>query len=91
MAADAVLNVTLPRHLERFARAEVSAGRFSSVDEVVREALRLLEAVATPVTDADIAALKAKLDEGARQADAGNFVTFEVVQQRIAGLKAKRR
>lgn len=37
-------NVSLPPALEEFARDCVSEGRFSSVSEVVREALRLLQA-----------------------------------------------
>jgi putative addiction module CopG family antidote len=91
MATDAVLSITLPAGLERFARSQVSSGQFANVDEVVREALRLFEALAEPPTQSDIARLKAKLDEGVRQADAGNFVTWDEVMKRIAVLKEQRR
>ncbi len=37
-------NVSLPPALEEFARACVAEGRFSSVSEVVREGLRMLQA-----------------------------------------------
>ena len=36
------MNVSLPAELTRFVRARVESGRYSSVSEVVREALRLL-------------------------------------------------
>lgn len=36
----------LPPHLERFVRQQVAAGRYHSEDEVIRAALRLLEASA---------------------------------------------
>jgi putative addiction module CopG family antidote len=91
MAPDPVLSITLPKSLERFAREQVESGLFDSVDEVVREALKLLEAVATPPTDAEIAALRAKLDQGVQQADAGHFVTFDEALKRIGALREKRR
>ena len=37
------MNVSLPTELEKFVRAQVATGRFSTASEVVREGLRLLE------------------------------------------------
>lgn len=37
------MNVSLPEELANFVKAKVSAGRYSSSSEVVREALRLME------------------------------------------------
>jgi len=37
------MNVSLTPELEKFVSAKVSAGRYNSASEVVREALRLLE------------------------------------------------
>ena len=36
------MNVSLPAELARFVRARVESGHYSSVSEVIREALRLL-------------------------------------------------
>src|SRR5688572_25023660 len=36
------MNVSLPSELARFVRAKVESGHYSSVSEVIREALRLL-------------------------------------------------
>ena len=38
------MNVSLPAELARFVRARVESGHYSSVSEVIREALRLLVA-----------------------------------------------
>lgn len=37
------MNVSLPEELANFVKAKVSAGRYASSSEVVREALRLME------------------------------------------------
>jgi len=37
------MNVSVPPALERFVKAQVSAGRFRTASEVVREGLRLLQ------------------------------------------------
>lgn len=37
------MNVSLPDELDAFVRARVSTGRYGSADEVVHEALRLME------------------------------------------------
>ena len=39
------MNVSLPNELADFVKAKVTAGRYTSSSEVVREALRLLERV----------------------------------------------
>jgi antitoxin ParD1/3/4 len=45
MEAPMNMNVSLTEELANFVKAKVSAGRYSSSSEVVREALRLMEKV----------------------------------------------
>ena len=54
-------SISLGDHFESFIQAEVSTGRYSSASEVVRTALRLLEA-----EKEKIQALRAALEEGER-------------------------
>jgi antitoxin ParD1/3/4 len=66
------LNVSLTPHLEAFVHETVTAGRYQSASEVVRTALRLLEAQkgldsgpAAPVTPAFWQGLRTKLQQSA--------------------------
>lgn len=43
MANRHTMNVSLPRDMERFVRAQVETGRYRTASEVVRDGLRLLE------------------------------------------------
>ena len=52
-------SISLGEHFEGFIQAEVSTGRYSSASEVVRTALRLLEA-----EEKKIKALRIALEEG---------------------------
>lgn len=93
MVANSNLNITIPRELEQYARAEVSSGRFRSIDEVLAAGLLMLESADTSSSEArgDIDALRAKLQRGVKDADEGRFVTWEELQRRIDALKASRR
>jgi len=62
-------SLSLGEHWEVFIRQEVASGRYGSASEVVRDALRTLEAQKLRVE-----ALRAHLAEGAHQARAGEFV-----------------
>ncbi|MGS2723739.1 type II toxin-antitoxin system ParD family antitoxin [Porticoccus sp. GXU_MW_L64] len=62
-------SLSLGPHWETFIKSEVSSGRYGSASEVVRDALRNLEERKTKLE-----ALRAHLLEGARQADAGEYV-----------------
>lgn len=65
----ATTSLSLGEHWEVFIRNEVASGRYGSASEVVRDALRTMEA-----REARLAALRAHLDEGATQAQRGEFV-----------------
>ena len=54
-------SISLGDHFESFIQAEISTGRYSSASEVVRTALRLLEA-----EERKIKALRGAIEEGER-------------------------
>lgn len=62
-------SLTLGKHWERFIKSEVANGRYGSASEVVRDALRVLEA-----RQIKLEALRAHLSEGAGQSRAHEFV-----------------
>ncbi len=62
-------SLTLGEHWEVFIKNEIASGRYGSASEVVRDALRNLEE-----RKAKLEALRNHLSEGARQAQAGEFV-----------------
>lgn len=64
------LNVSSPPELENRVREHVESGLYSSASEVIREALRLLEAY-QGVQAANLAALKADIDQGVAGINAG--------------------
>jgi putative addiction module CopG family antidote len=73
------MNVSLPMTLEDFVRRKVAAGEFESADEVVCEALHLLQDQEAWRADA-----RRKIDEGWEQAKAGQLSTPEEVRQFLA-------
>ena len=90
MPSNVQLNVRVPAELERFAREEVGAGRFASIDEVMVAGLQLLEAMATPASEPDVDRLRAKLKRGAAQADRGEFVSPDETLAKIEAMKVNR-
>lgn len=74
-------SLSLGEHWETFIRNEVGSGRYGSASEVVRDALRTLEA-----QKARLDALRAHLAEGAAQARRGEFVEGYSVDGLIASL-----
>lgn len=56
-------NVHLTPELERFARGLVASGRYNSVSEAVRAALRLLQAAETGETSAGVAEADKKFED----------------------------
>jgi antitoxin ParD1/3/4 len=73
-------SVSLGDHLARFTEAQVAAGRYGSVSEVVRAGLRLLEE-----REAKLAALRAALEEGEASGPSTPF-DFEAF---VAGRRGK--
>jgi len=56
------VTIHLPEDLERFAREQVQTGRFSSLDEVIREALERLRAQ-TPIIDPGLGSIGAMRED----------------------------
>ncbi|MDE1150694.1 MAG: type II toxin-antitoxin system ParD family antitoxin [Azospirillaceae bacterium] len=65
---------TLGRHFEEFIQSQLHGGRYNNASEVVRDALRLLEA-----RERRLAALDAVLDNAIAAADAGHVVDAQIV------------
>lgn len=63
------VNVSLTDELEEFVQAQVASGRYGSTDEVVREALRLMEEAQA----SRLAFLQTAWAEGQASGDAGPF------------------
>ncbi len=80
----ATTSLSLGEHWEAFIKKQIANGRYGSASEVVRDALRDME-----VREAKLEALRAHLDEGARQADAGEFVDDFSVEKLIEELDAE--
>lgn len=64
----ATTSLSLGKHWESFIKQQISSGRYGSASEVVRDALRYLEEHNTR-----LAALRAHLAEGEKQARDGKF------------------
>lgn len=69
----ATTSLSLGPYWEKFIKERIAEGRYGSASEVVREALRELE-----VRENNLSALRAHLAEGAAQADADEYVDFEL-------------
>ncbi|MGD9981641.1 MAG: type II toxin-antitoxin system ParD family antitoxin [Hyphomonadaceae bacterium] len=69
----AATSLTLGAHWEKFVKREIASGRYASASEVIRAALRELEE-----RGKRLEALRAHLDDGAKQAKRGEFVDFNV-------------
>ena len=61
-------SISLGNHFENFIHSEISSGKYSSVSEVVRSALRLLETEEKKITE-----LRAALIEGEKSGMVDNF------------------
>jgi len=76
------MNVSLPVTLEDFVRRKVAAGEFQSADDMVCQALRLLQEQEAWRADASH-----KIGEGWDEAKAGLLRTPEEVRQSLAARK----
>ena len=84
------MNVNLTPGLERLIQEKVASGLYNNQSEVVREALRLL-ADHDQVRVAQVARLRAALDEGLAQAERGELRDgAEVIQKARARLSSRR-
>jgi antitoxin ParD1/3/4 len=85
------LSITLPREMARIIREKVAAGEYASNSEVIREALRLLQAEET-VKAEKLAALRHKInrsiEEGGPSLDASEV--FERLKGRRRSATVRR-
>jgi antitoxin ParD1/3/4 len=70
------MNVTIPKGLEELVRQKVEEGRYSTEDEVVADALRLMQA-RDEVTAIKHARLQDAIDRGYDDVAAGRVISFE--------------
>lgn len=70
------MNVTIPKGLEELVRQKVEEGRYSTEDEVVADALRLMQA-RDEVTAIKRARLQDAIDRGYDDITAGKVISLE--------------
>ena len=73
-------NVTLTDHLDRFIESGVGSGRFHSADEVVVEALQLLEQQEEQ-DQAQIDTLRHAVQQSVAELDRGEGLVFENIDE----------
>ena len=70
------MNVSLTAELLRTVQSKVECGQYTSASEVIRDALRQMDANADLLNNFKLAHLKEALAEGVRQAKAGDTELF---------------
>jgi antitoxin ParD1/3/4 len=80
----ATTSLSLGEHWESFIKKQIANGRYGSASEVVRDALRDME-----IREAKLEALRTHLEEGMRQADAGQFADDFSIETLIEELDAE--
>jgi antitoxin ParD1/3/4 len=90
MANRTTVNISITPELDAFLQSRVQSGRYQTTSEVVREALRLLERQEMERDEA-FQQLKAKLERGAAQADAGQLLDGDEVFDELRQLIEERR
>jgi antitoxin ParD1/3/4 len=84
------VNVSITPELDTFLQSRVKSGRYQTTSEVVREALRLLERQERERDDA-FQQLKAKLEQGAAQAERGELLDGDQVFEELREMIEERR
>jgi len=82
----ATTSLTLGPHWEKFVKREIASGRYASASEVMRAALRELEE-----RNKRLEALRAHLEDGAKQAKRGEFVDLDVADVMARAKKRARK
>ena len=83
------MNVSLTDELANFVKAKVSAGRYASSSEVMREALRLMERIEQQEAE-KLSLLRAAWKEGIDSGDAGELDFRSLKQEGRARLAASK-
>jgi antitoxin ParD1/3/4 len=89
-AARNTVNISITPAFDAFLQSCVDSGRYQTISEVVREALRLLQHQ-EQARQASLSQLKAKLRRGVRQAERGELIDGEQVFDEMGKLIQKRR
>ena len=84
------VNISITPELDEFLQNRVSSGRYQTTSEVVREALRLLERQEREREEA-FQSLKAKLERGAGEAEAGQLFDGDEVFDELREMIEERR
>jgi len=84
------VNISLTPELDAFLQARVNSGRYQTTSEVVREALRLLERHEQE-RDYAFLQLKAKLEQGAAEAERGELLDGDKVFGELREMIEERR
>ncbi len=84
------VNVSITPELDAFLQARVKSGRYQTTSEVVREALRLLERHELE-RDQTFQRLKAKLEQGAAEAELGELLDGDEVFEELRDMIEERR
>lgn len=78
-------NYTLGEHFDTFVQAQLASGRYENASDVIRDALRLMEA-----RERKLAALDAAIERGLADIDAGRVrdmdEVFDALEAKIAAL-----
>ncbi len=83
------LNVSLPKELEARVREHVASGLYGSASEVIREALRLFETYQS-VQQGRLAALKADIDQGFEDLQAGRVSPLNMADIKAEGRRLRK-
>jgi antitoxin ParD1/3/4 len=83
------LNVSLPKELEARVREHVASGLYGSASEVIREALRLFETYQS-VQQTRLAALKADIDQGLADVEAGRVSPVNMADIKTEGRRRRK-
>ena len=82
-------SVSLTPILDAFVSRAISTGKYKNVSEVVRDGLRLLMA-ADASRESGLADLRALIDKGAADADAGRVIPGDAAIRRLKARRANR-
>jgi antitoxin ParD1/3/4 len=72
------MNINLKPEYEQFIQSQIANGQFATVDEVINEAVKLLEKQANQLEE-----LKRKISLGTKQIKQGSVTDGEVVFERL--------
>jgi antitoxin ParD1/3/4 len=82
------MNVSLTAELEHWVDEKVRTGRYASASEVIREALRLLEAQEL-AKQIQLSQVREKIDRGLEQLDQGKALRPEEARARLQAARRK--